>query len=209
MTVSSRETAVARGVLESTLVRMVKNRAGVLGGRHVSRGITLVELMIVVAIMSVLAGLGVYGVKRYIESAKSHEATNMIKAIKEAQETYRGETDRYLPVSSSLTDYYPSRPPWPAKIQWGGDEMPKTWKLLNVYPDGPTYFSYASTAGTADSDPAQPFGDVPLAPTVDWPATTDHWYVVKAIADLDGDGEKSAFVGSSFTSEIWIKNEGD
>jgi type IV pilus assembly protein PilA len=193
---------------------MIQTRAGVLGGRHIARGVTLVELMIVVAIMSVLATLAVYGVRRYIESAKSHEATNMIKDIKEGQESYRRETHRYLPVSSSLTSYYPDRPtagPWDSKIQWGAidDDDVAAWNVLNVRPDGPVYFSYACIVGTAADDPTNPWTDVNPSKNQAWPATNEDWYVVKAVADLDDNGKKSGFVGSSFTSEIWHENEGE
>jgi hypothetical protein len=80
---------------------------------------------------------------------------------------------------------------------------------LNVRPDAPVYFSYASTAGAAGATPDDPWTDINASRPTPWLATTDVWYVVKAAADLNGDGKKQAFVGSSFTSEIFVENEGE
>ena len=60
--------------------------------KRLKGGFTLVELMIVVAIVGVLAVLAVYGVRKYIANAKTAEAKNSLGQMgKDANTAFEGE----------------------------------------------------------------------------------------------------------------------
>lgn len=60
--------------------------------KRLKGGFTLIELMIVVAIVGVLAVLAVYGVRKYIANAKTAEAKNSLGQLgKDSVTAYEGE----------------------------------------------------------------------------------------------------------------------
>ena len=67
-----------------------------LAKRSTVHGFTLIELMITVAIVSILAAIAVPAYNGYIKTAKMSEASNNLAALRLAQEEYFLENNEYF-----------------------------------------------------------------------------------------------------------------
>jgi prepilin-type N-terminal cleavage/methylation domain-containing protein len=180
--------------------------------RSDARGFTLIELMVTVAIVAVLAVVGVYSVRRYLLSASTAEPMEIINSVRAAEESYKDETFGYLPVGS-IDSYYPfggTLPKRQTKKAWEGG-APNTdetnWNLLGVHPSTVVQFGYACAAGKGAGVPNQ--SALKTSKDLNYPASAGDWYVVRAASDRDGNGTAAIFVGSSFTDQIYGEGESE
>jgi type IV pilus assembly protein PilA len=157
------------------------------------RGFTLVELMIVVAIIGVLAALAIYGVRKYINNAKTAEARETLGRIaKDASSAYnkenmaatvlalKGQADVSNRLCSTADNSVPAAP---GSIQgkkyqsgpseWNTGSQQVGWQCLKFMMQEPQYFMYKYTATN--------------------PTSNAGTFSVTAQGDLNGDTKLSTF----------------
>jgi type IV pilus assembly protein PilA len=142
---------------------------------------TLIELMIVVAIIGVLAALAVYGVRRYMLNAKTAEVRNALgQMAKDAKAAFDRETmsSNVMAAAQSTAVVHNlcnsaanSVPDTIDKVkgqkyqskaaEWGGDKI-SGYTCLRFWLDDPQYFmyDYKGASGTAGSFTAAGYGDL-------------------------------------------------
>ena len=85
---------------------------------HNSWGFTLIELMIVVAILGILGGIGIPAYMTYLEKAKVITAVAEIKMIMTEIEAYKAINDGGLPADLSVVAYQDFLDPWGNPYQY-------------------------------------------------------------------------------------------
>ena len=137
--------------------------------RKARKGFTLIELMIVVAIIGILAAIAIPNFLRFQLKSKSSEGKVNIAAIRTAEESFLAEFGRY--VSAPV---HPAVVPGAAKGVWTSPAVtpPAAYDELGWAPEGQVFFQYAvASSGSMLS--------ISAAADIDADAVNQAWGYVK------------------------------
>lgn len=125
--------------------------------RKGAKGFTLIELMIVVAIIGILAAVAIPAFMKYIRRSKTSEATMNIRKIFDSSVSYY--TSEFAARNGDILPRQfpdtvdPTPDDWRAQVCAGGDSQKynpepdtwseATWQNLNFSVDDPFYFQYS------------------------------------------------------------------
>ena len=139
------------------------------------KGFTLVELMIVVAIIGILAAIAIPNFLNFRLKAKTSEAKSNLGAIRSTSVAYYAEWDTYVGDQTYTPEG--SRTGNGQKVPW---ITTTRFSILGFSPEGDVYFDY-NLEGS------------------DYPTLV---FTAHAAGDLDADGSLSTFEISSGTTTI-------
>ncbi len=146
------------------------------------KGFTLVELMIVVAIIGILAAIAIPNFLNFRMKAKTSEAKSNLGAIRSTEVAYFAEYNLYV-VNQPYTPDHTSMPVGMAvgdKKPW--DESTR-FSIIGFAPEGQVYYDYQlEPTGGAGTD-----------------GTT---FTARARGDLDADGSWSEYLINEQSTEI-------
>ncbi|MBC8187836.1 MAG: prepilin-type N-terminal cleavage/methylation domain-containing protein [Proteobacteria bacterium] len=131
--------------------------------RKSNKGFTLIELMIVVAIIGILAAIAIPNFLRFQLKSKSSEGKVNIAAIRTAEESYLAEFGVYIAATAS-----PAVAATTQKVPFVDAGVAGTnFDTLGWAPEGQVFFQYVSAIGAGATVSA---------------------YSISAQADIDGEG---------------------
>ena len=128
-----------------------------MSARRGTGGFTLIELMIVVAIIGILASIAIPSFIRFQLRSKTSEAKLNIAAIRTAEDAYFAEFGVYVSAAQTPT-LFPST----QKNPWAGAGLAQ-FDQMGYAPEGEVYFVYAVNGGVPNAFAIAAIGDLDAA----------------------------------------------
>jgi prepilin-type N-terminal cleavage/methylation domain-containing protein len=179
------------------------------------RGLTLIELMIVVVIVGVIAAVAIPSYISYIRRSYLSETSSAFAAIKNAEESYFSSNGCYVNALA-----WPAAIPRGTTTNWGTPGGAWVQSALNVRPDRLVHFQYevyasnafANGCGLAISKSSVGSGGAidclsDVKTLIPDSIFLTNWYVVVARGDLDGNGVNSTLITAIDDTSVISCNE--
>ena len=141
--------------------------------RRGGAGFSLIELMIVVAIIGLLAAIAIPTYARFQMKAKTSEAKTNLASIQTAEESYYTEYGRYLTAAVE-----PATIPGPSQVDFSTSAT--GYQTLGFVPEGRVYFSYGVAVATSLEDSGY---SADAGADIDGNGDNQYWVIAKAASD--------------------------
>ena len=157
------------------MLRLLKNK----------KGFTLIELMIVVAIIGILAAIAIPNFLTFRLKAKTSEAKSNLGAIRTVEEAYKAEEDTYYPSGGTIALYPGGGAPGATKKLWTPSATP--FSALGFEPAGQVYYAYGISDCTDTTFQADAYGDL------DGDTVFAHYYATDAGSEIFQETAKNVY----------------
>jgi len=171
--------------------------------RNNKKGFTLIELMIVVAIIGILAAVAIPAFVNYIKRSKTAEAASLLKSLTEGEIAYFSKTRYNTTTGNELNKCFLSAASKPAggpnaqKQNWAGSD---NLNAVGFAASSQVYYNYGVTAdnSTSNDHVAKSSGATGICDTNAYepasaPASDSTYQYAVATGDLNGDTTYSKF----------------